>query len=52
MKGVHHCDISCRVLGPVAFTQQSLARYGTVVAVPYNPDNSLQRAWQVTLRQQ
>ena len=40
MKGGHHCDFSCRVLGPVAFRHQSLARYGTVVAVPFNPDDS------------
>ena len=30
----------CRVLGHVAFRNRLLARYGTVVAIPYNPGTS------------
>ena len=30
----------CRVLGHVAFTNQLLARYGTVVTITYNPESS------------
>ena len=30
----------CSLLGHVAFRNQMLARYGTVVTIPYNPDMS------------
>ena len=30
----------CRVLGHVTFRNKMLARYGTLVAIPYSPGNS------------
>ena len=30
----------CRVVGSATFRNQLLARYGTVVTIPYNPDSS------------
>ena len=48
--GVYCCDLRCRILGPVAFRKCLLARYGSVVAVPYHPDNSTAESMAVDIQ--